>query len=116
MNDSTLMMLKTTWKILRESQNCSRQICPSNSGGLYTIDRKLMNIDLSPLPQYRASRVLRKFIKRIALIDIACFESFFEPIHSLFRCSVCEGIGYYIALRLFLQSVVADGTGSAQGF
>jgi hypothetical protein len=38
----------------------------------------------------------------VALAGVAGVEAFFEPVHSLFGGSVCECVGNYIALALFL--------------
>ena len=51
----------------------------------------------------------------VALAGVAGVEAFFKPVHSLFGGSVCECIGNYIALALFLQPVVADGIGCIEG-
>ena len=51
----------------------------------------------------------------VALIGVAGVEAFFKPVHSLFGGSVCECVGNYIALALFLKPVVADGIGGIEG-
>ena len=51
----------------------------------------------------------------VALIGVAGVEAFFKPVHSLFGGSVCECVGNYIPLALFLKPVVADGICGIEG-
>src|SRR4051812_23721927 len=55
-------------------------------------------------------------VERVALLDVAGLEPFAEPGDALAAGAVGEGVGDDVALSLFLDSVVADRGGGAQGF
>src|SRR5262245_26962326 len=59
---------------------------------------------------FRDLRLLKlSRVERIAAIDVPRFEPRHEPAGALLRGAMGESIGHYVALRLPLQPVVADG-------
>src|SRR5262245_24558463 len=52
--------------------------------------------------------------ERVPLCEVAGLESLSEPADPLLRSSVRERVGHHVALRLTLQSVVADRGGRSQ--
>jgi len=63
---------------------------------------------MSALPAYGLSQLRAAAAERIALANVAGFQSLAKPAASLFRRSVSERIGHHIPLRFTLQAVVAD--------
>ena len=54
--------------------------------------------------------------ERVALLQIAGFNPFAEPVHALRGAAVGETFGHDIALGAFLQCIIADLCGGVQAF
>ena len=55
-------------------------------------------------------------VESVALVDVAAFQTALEPSHAFFGRAMGKAVGNDIALRLFLQAVVADGFGGKHRF